>query len=53
MEGLVLKVPSAVLSVCFNYVVNAMHPGFSGVKLIALTPLMPDLRIDELIKKAR
>jgi len=53
MQSLVLKVPSAALSVCHNYVLNTLHPDFNKVKLVALTPLMPDARIDELLKKAK
>ena len=51
-EGLVLKIPSAVLSVCYNYMLNILHPDFRKVKLIKLTPLIPDPRIDELLKKS-
>jgi len=50
METLVLQVPSAVLSICSNYVINTLHPDFNKVKLIKLTPLIPDARIDELLK---
>jgi len=50
---LVLKVPSAALSICNNYVINTLHPDFNQVKLIKLTPLMPDPRIDELLRKAK
>ena len=52
-QSLVLKVPSAALSICNNYVINTLHPDFDKVKLIKLTPLMPDPRIDELLKKAK
>jgi RES domain-containing protein len=52
MESLVLKVPSAVLNVCYNYVLNALHPDFNKIKLAAVTPLIPDKRIEELLKKA-
>jgi len=53
LGSLVLKVPSAALNVCYNYVLNALHPDFSNVKLVRLTHLIPDLRIDELLKKAK
>ena len=52
-EDLVLKVPSATLSICYNYVLNAQHPDFGKVKLVKLTKLMPDRRIDEILKKAK
>lgn len=48
----VLKVPSATLSVCYNYVLNSQHPDFEKVKLVNLTPLIPDPRIDEMLRKA-
>ena len=52
-ESLILKVPSAVLSVCYNYMLNALHPEYKKIKFIQLTPLMPDPRIDELLKKEK
>ncbi|WP_461450959.1 RES family NAD+ phosphorylase [Mucilaginibacter sp.] len=52
-KSLALKVPSAALSICSNYVINTLHPDFSEVKLLKITPLMPDPRIDELLKKAK
>jgi len=52
-KSLVLKVPSAALSICNNYVLNTLHPDFSKVKILKITPLMPDPRIDELLKKAK
>jgi RES domain-containing protein len=51
-QSLVLKVPSATLSVCNNYVLNSLHSDFGKVKLVMVTPLMPDARIDEILKKA-
>jgi len=39
MESLALKVPSAALSVCYNYLLNTLHPDFSTVKLVKVTPL--------------
>jgi len=53
LEGLILKVPSAALSVCSNYILNTLHPDFAHVKLLKITPLMPDPRIDELLKKIK
>jgi RES domain-containing protein len=52
-DSLVLKVPSATLSICNNYVLNSMHADFGKVRLLMVTPLMPDARIDELLKKAK
>jgi RES domain-containing protein len=53
-EGIfpVLKVPSAVLPESFNYVINAMHPDCKKIKIIRITDLIPDERIEDLLKKA-
>lgn len=53
LETLTLVVPSAVLSSSNNYVINTLHPEFNKVKLVALTPLIPDARIDEILKRAK
>jgi len=47
----ILKVPSAVLPDAFNYVLNTSHPDFSSIKLLRVTPLIPDERIEDLLKK--
>jgi RES domain-containing protein len=52
-KELMLKVPSATLNVCNNYVINTEHADFGKVKLLRVTPLMPDSRIDELLKRAK
>jgi RES domain-containing protein len=49
----VLKVPSAVLPDAFNFVLNATHPDIKKIKLIKVTDLIPDERIDEILKKQR
>ena len=49
----VLKVPSAVLPESFNLVINTLHPDFKKIKLIKTTDLIPDERIEELLKKYR
>ena len=46
-----LKVPSAVLPESFNYVINSLHPEFKKIKLLKVTDLIPDERIEELLKK--
>ena len=51
--SLVLKIPSAVLPDAFNYVLNATHPDIKKIKLIKVTDLIPDERIDEILKKQR
>lgn len=47
----VLKVPSAVLPDNFNYVLNATHPEYKKIILLKTTDLVPDERIEELLKK--
>lgn len=53
LESLVLIVPSAVLSAGNNYVLNTMHTDFIQIKLIGLAPLVPDQRIEEILKGIR
>lgn len=52
-EGLfpILKVPSAVLPDSSNYIINSLHPDFNKIKLKQVTDLIPDQRIEELLKK--
>lgn len=47
----VLKVPSAVVIQCFNYVINAQHSDYKRIKVVGVTELVPDARIDELLRK--
>ncbi|MCF0071184.1 RES family NAD+ phosphorylase [Dyadobacter sp. CY261] len=47
----VLKVPSAVMPEAFNYVINTSHPDYARVELLAVTDLVPDARIEEILKK--
>lgn len=49
-ERPVLKVPTAVLPEEFNFVINANHPDFKKVKLIDTTELVPDERIEDILK---
>lgn len=46
----VLKVPSAVLITNFNYVLNATHPDFAKIKIVHVSPLIPDERIEAILK---
>lgn len=46
----VLKVPSAVLPDNSNYVINTQHPDFQQVALLKTTELVPDARIEEILK---
>lgn len=50
-KTLLLKVPSAVLPEGFNFVINTLHPDFKKVKLIEITDLVPDERIEKILKK--
>lgn len=47
----VLKVPSAVLPLSFNYVINPEHPDTKRIKLIQTTDLVPDKRIEAILKR--
>lgn len=50
-KALGLKVPSAVMPLAFNFVINTIHPDYPRVKLVAVTELVPDSRIDDILKK--
>jgi RES domain-containing protein len=52
-KTLILKVPSAVVVEGSNYVINATHADYKGIRVVAVTELIPDTRIDELLKKHR
>ena len=45
----VLKVPSVVLPHSFNFVINTEHKDFKKIKIIDLTPLVPDPRIETIL----
>ena len=47
----VLKVPSAVVVQSYNYVIHAQHQFYSRIRVARVTELIPDDRIDELLKK--
>lgn len=47
----VLKVPSAVLPENSNYVINTLHREYYKVKLVDTVDLVPDERIEEILKK--
>jgi RES domain-containing protein len=51
MKNLSLRVPSAVLPQSYNYVINTLHADYAQVKLLEVTKLMPDPRIEELLKR--
>lgn len=50
-KSLILKVPSSILPQLNNYVINATHAQFKQVKLIAVTDLVPDNRIEDILKR--
>jgi RES domain-containing protein len=47
----ILKVPSAILPTNFNFVLNATHRDFALIKLAGTSPLIPDHRIEEILRK--
>ncbi|WP_257666812.1 RES family NAD+ phosphorylase [Parapedobacter tibetensis] len=51
MVSPMLKVPSAVLPEAYNYVINTLHPDFAKIKLLHVTGLIPDDRIEQMLKK--
>ena len=50
-ETAVLKVPSAVLPQENNFVLNATHKDFAKIKLVDTIPIVPDERLEEILKK--
>ena len=51
-KTIALKVPSAVLVESNNYVINAEHAEFRRIKLLETTSLVPDERIEAILKKS-
>jgi RES domain-containing protein len=47
----VLKVPSAIVVQSYNYVIHAQHSDYSRISVAGVTELVPDARIDELLRK--
>ncbi|OCX52612.1 hypothetical protein BEL04_14280 [Mucilaginibacter sp. PPCGB 2223] len=45
-----LKAPSAVIPESNNYVINTQHPDFRQIKIIRVSDLVPDDRIEDLLK---
>lgn len=50
-KALVLKVPSSVMPLSYNFVVNTLHPDYSDVALVEVTDLVPDPRIEAILKR--
>jgi len=50
-KSLMLKVPSAVMPEAYNFVINTLHADFNKVILAGVTNLVPDERIEEILKK--
>ncbi|GAA0559581.1 RES family NAD+ phosphorylase [Chitinophaga japonensis] len=46
----VMKVPSAIVPLEYNYVLNVNHADFSKVKLIDVAGFIPDPRIEAMLK---
>lgn len=49
-ETPLLKVPSAIIPMDYNYVINTRHKDYKQIKLIGVTDFIPDPRIEELLK---
>ena len=50
-KAMILKVPSAVMPEAFNYVINSEHPDYGKIKLVDTTDLVPDERLEDILKK--
>lgn len=50
MKTAIFKVPSAIVSQEYNYVLHNLHPDFSKIKIIDVTEFIPDERIDDILK---
>jgi RES domain-containing protein len=48
---MILEVPSAVLPEAHNYVINSEFPDYGLVRIIETTDLVPDDRIEDILKK--
>jgi len=44
-ENLLLRVPAVVLPNCYNYVINAAHPGADALRVVETPPLLLDNRV--------
>lgn len=49
LQSPVLKVPSVVLPHSFNFVINTEHKDFKKIKIIDVTPLVPEPRIETIL----
>ena len=49
----VLKVPSVIIPDEFNYVINTTHADIKKIRLIHTADLIPDPRIEEILKRYR
>ncbi len=47
----ILKVPSGVLPQAYNYVINSLHPDYEMIKGVQTTALVPDERIEDILKQ--
>ena len=43
-------VPSAVMPTNYNYVINTVHPAYKRIKRLAISNLVPDDGIEDLLK---
>jgi RES domain-containing protein len=47
----ILKIPSSVLPESNNYMLNTEHADYKRIQLVGVTDLVPDERIEEILKK--
>ncbi len=45
METVVLRVPSSIIEMEYNYLINPLHPDFKRIKLLQIEPFVFDERI--------
>jgi RES domain-containing protein len=50
-KACILKVPSVLIPQSYNIVFNTKHPDFTQVKLISVSPFIPDARLETIVKK--
>jgi RES domain-containing protein len=50
-EHLLIKIPSALLANCYNYIINPRSPEISHVKLLQPEPILLDNRLLEALRK--
>jgi RES domain-containing protein len=52
-DSLLLKVPTVIVPESFNFIINYNHPDINKIKLLSQTKLIPDERIETILKNSR